>query len=176
MTKFTRGKKLAIIQAYDPELISQTEYANQMDVTRSQFQYWLKLYEMHGESAFTNGYTNFPASFKLDVLNHMAQSEASLMDTAALFKLSNYSVLHSWQKKMETGGLEALESKKKGRPSMKKDSNSSTKRSVVEGSVEALEERIKQLEMENEYLKKLNALVRNKEKSPNKTKRKPSGN
>ncbi len=55
---------------------------------------------------------------------------------------------------------------------MKKNSNSSTKRSV-EGSVEALEERIKQLEMENEYLKKLNALVRNKEKSPIRTKHKP---
>lgn len=53
--------------------------------------------------------------------------------------------------------------------------NSSTKRSVVERSVEALEERIKHLEMENEYLKKLNALVRNKEKSPNRTKHKPSG-
>ncbi|WP_281962540.1 transposase [Bacillus cereus group sp. BfR-BA-01538] len=35
-----------------------------------------------------------------------------------------------------------------------------------------LEARIKQLEMENEYLKKLNALVQNKEKSQNKTKRK----
>lgn len=172
MTKYTKDRKLAIIQGYDPDLLSQMEYANQMGVTKSQFQYWLKLYEMHGESTFTNGYTNYPASFKLDVLNHMAQSEASLMDTAALFNLPNFSILHSWQKKMETGGLEALEPKKKGRPSMKKESNSSTKRSVVE----ALEERIKQLEMENEYLKKLNALVRNKKKSPNKTKHKPSGN
>ena len=40
------------------------------------------------------------------------------------------------------------------------------------GSVEELEERIKQLEMENEYLKKLNALVQHKEKSPNRTKHK----
>ncbi len=176
MTKFTKDSKLAIIQGYDPDLISQTEYANQMGVTKSQFQYWLKLYEMHGQSAFINGYTNYPASFKLDVLNHMAQSDASLMDTAALFNLPDFSMLYSWQKKMETGGLEALEPKKKGRPSMKKDSNSSIKRSVVEGSDEALKERIKQLEMENEYLKKLNALVRNKEKSPNKTKHKSSGN
>ena len=98
------------------------------------------------------------------------------MDTAALFKLPDFSMLYSWQRKMETGGLEALEPNKKGRPSMKKNSNSSIKRSVVQGSVEALEERIKQLEMENEYLKKLNALVRNKEKSPNKTKHKRSGN
>ncbi|EOQ14289.1 hypothetical protein IKC_03629, partial [Bacillus cereus VD184] len=69
--------------------------------------------------------------------------------------------------------------------SMKKDSNKQLKQHLAEGSVEALEARIKQLEMENEYLKKLNALVQNneylkklnalvqnKEKSQNKTKRK----
>ncbi|MBG9580611.1 transposase, partial [Bacillus thuringiensis] len=61
-------------------------------------------------------------------------------------------------------------SKKKRRPSMKKDSNKQLKQPLAEGSVEALEARIKQLEMENEYLKKLNALVQNKEKSQNKTK------
>jgi transposase len=55
MTKFMKTRKLAIIQGYNPDLLSQTEYANEMDVNKSQFQYWLKLYEMHGESAFTNG-------------------------------------------------------------------------------------------------------------------------
>ena len=69
-------------------------------------------------------------------------------------------------------GIDALQSKKKGRPSMKKESNKQPKQAPVEGSIEALEARIKQLEMENEYLKKLNALVQNKEKSPNKTKHK----
>lgn len=55
---------------------------------------------------------------------------------------------------------------------MKKESNKQSKQAPVEGLVEALEERIKQLEMENEYLKKLNTLVQNKEKSLNKIKRK----
>lgn len=58
---------------------------------------------------------------------------------------------------------------------MKKDSNKQLKQALAEGSVEALEAleaRVQQLEMENEYLKKLNALVQNKEKSRNKTKRK----
>ena len=41
---------------------------------------------------------------------------------------------------------------------------------LAEGSSEALQVRIKQLEMKNEYLKKLNALVQVKEKSPKKTK------
>ena len=53
---------------------------------------------------------------------------------------------------------------------MKKELNKQPKQAPIEGSTEALQARIKQLEMENEYLKKLNALVQNKEKSLRKTK------
>ncbi|GIN63008.1 hypothetical protein J27TS8_30010 [Robertmurraya siralis] len=55
---------------------------------------------------------------------------------------------------------------------MKKEPNQQHKKTPVKGYTDALEARIKELEMENEYLKKLNALVQNKEKSPNKTMRK----
>ncbi len=170
MTKYTSNLKLSIIQGYNPEVISQKEYAKQIGITRAQFQYWLKLYELHGEEGLKNTYTNCPVSFKLDVLNYMVQSGASLMDTAALFKISSYTMVYDWQRKMEIGGLEALEPKQKGRPSVNKKSFNQPKQAPARESVEALEARIKQLEMENEYLKKLNALVQNKEKSPNKTK------
>ena len=46
------------------------------------------------------------------------------------------------------------------------------KQAPAEGSVEALQAEVRTFTMENAYLKKLNALVQNKEKSPNKTKRK----
>lgn len=55
---------------------------------------------------------------------------------------------------------------------MKKEPMKQSKQVPAEGYVEALEARIKQLEMENAYLKKLKALVQKKEKSPNKTKHK----
>ncbi|ARK28479.1 Transposase [Halalkalibacter krulwichiae] len=172
MSKYTPDKKLSIIHGFNSDTISQKEYAKEVGVTRAQFQYWLKLYELHGEEGFCNSYTNYPASFKLDVLNYMVQSGASLMDTAALFKISSYTMVYDWQKKLEISGVEALEPRYKGRPCMKEKSNKQPKTAPVRGSVEALEARIQQLEMENEYLKKLNALVQNKEKSPNKTKRK----
>ena len=76
----------------------------------------------------------------------------------------------------ETEGMDALESKKKGRLSMKKESINKQNKHQLKGLVEALQARIKQLEMENAYLKKLNALVQNKEKSPSKTKCKSSMN
>ena len=73
----------------------------------------------------------------------------------------------------ETEGLDALQSKKKGRPSMKNKNSKTTKNQVPsEGSIEALQAENERLRMENAYLKKLNALVQNKEKSPNKTKHK----
>lgn len=171
MAKYTGDLKLHIIQGYNSREISQTEYAKQIGVPRAQFQYWMKLYELHGEDGLKNPYTNCSVRFKLDVLNYMVQTGASLMDTAALFKISSYTMVYDWQKKMEIGGVEALEPSK-GRPTMKKKSSKQSKQAPAEGSVEALEARIKQLEMENDYLKKLNALVQNKKKSPNKTKHK----
>lgn len=53
---------------------------------------------------------------------------------------------------------------------MKKQGTKRSKNVPVEGSTEALQARIQQLEMENAYLKKLNALVQAKETSPKKTK------
>ena len=48
----------------------------------------------------------------------------------------------------------------------------SKKTAPVEGSVEALQAKIERLEMENVYLKKLNALVQMQEKFQAKSKRK----
>jgi transposase len=55
-----------------------------------------------------------------------------------------------------------------------KNKNNKTSNTQVpdEGSIEALQAENERLRMENAYLKKLNALVQNKEKSPNKTKHK----
>ena len=132
----------------------------------------MKQFENHGEKAFVKQYTSYTQQFKMDVLNFMTENGTSLDETAAIFNIPAPSTILAWKKQLETKGIDALQSKKKGRPSMKKDSTKQPKQTPAEGTVEALEARIKQLEMENEYLKKLNALVQNKEKSSSKTKRK----
>lgn len=170
MSKYTLENKINIILCYKKEGTSQIECAKRIGVTKAQFQYWIRLYDLHGEEGLQSAYTNYTLEFKLDVLNFMAQSGMSLMDTAAKFKIPSFSMLHQWKKKFELGGLDALEPKKKGRPSMKKVK--SKKQVPAEGSVEALQVELERLRMENAYLKKLNALVQNKEKSPNKTKHK----
>ena len=130
----------------------------------------MKQYEYNGVEAFNKQYTNYSSQFKLDVLNYMIEHGTSLNETAAIFGIAAPSTISVWKKQFETQGFDALQSKKKGRPSMKKETNKQSKQAPVEGSPEALQAEINRLRMENEYLKKLNALVQAKEKSPKKTK------
>lgn len=172
MAKFTTEDKLQAVQRFLNGNESSYELAKSLGTDNKAILKWVKQYEYNGVEAFVKSYTNYTQQFKLDVLNYMIEHGTSLMETAAIFNIAAPSTILVWKKQFETQGLDALQSKKKGRPSMKKDTKKQTKSTPLEGSVEALEARIKQLEMENEYLKKLNALVQNKEKSPNRTKRK----
>jgi transposase len=172
MSKFTYEEKLNIIKGYNENRMSQKEYAQINGVNKAQFQYWLLLYELHGDKAFKLAYTKYSAAFKLNVLIFKVQSGASLMDTAANFMLPSFAMVYDWSKKFELGGLDALEPKKKGRPSMGKGKQKNLSKQGKENETESLQQEVERLRMENAYLKKLNALVQNKDKSPNKTKHK----
>lgn len=170
MAKFTADEKLQAALRYLEGKESFREIAKSIGTDHKAIQNWVKQYEYHGVKAFVKRYTNFSAQFKLDVLNYMIEHGTSLLETAAIFNIATPSTIRSWRKQYETQGFDALQSKKKGRPSMKKEENKQPKKAPVEGSPEALQAEINRLRMENEYLKKLNALVQAKEKSPKKTK------
>ena len=170
MTKFTNAQKLEAISRYQNGSESIREIAQSIQATPYVVLNWVKQFEYHGLSAFEKSYTSYTPQFKMDVLNYMQENGVSSNEAAVIFKISSPGMIRNWRTQLEKGGLDALFSKKKGRPSMKKESTKQLKNVLVEGSTEALQARIKQLEMENEYLKKLNALVQAKEKSPKKTK------
>jgi transposase-like protein len=147
--------------------------AKEIGVHKRQVQFWVRKYEYHAQKAFCKSYTNYSLQYKLDVLKYMNDNGTSIFETSAIYNLPSDSTLRIWQHLFETQGMAALEPKKMGRPSMKnEDKKTSKKQAPVEGSIEALKAENDCLRMENAYLKKLNALVQNKQKSPNKTKRK----
>lgn len=173
LAKYTPDEKLEAVQRYLNGNDGYRSLAKILGMDPKLLHYWIKTYQYHGVEAFTKSYTNYPAAFKLDVLNYINDYGTSVRETAAIFNLSTPVLLLKWKKQMETEGMDALESKKRGRPSMKKENQKKTKRQQPkEDTVEALQEELERLRMENAYLKKLNALVQNKEKSQNKTKHK----
>ncbi|SFC43207.1 Transposase and inactivated derivatives [Bacillus sp. 491mf] len=173
MQKFSESEKLAAVQRYVDGNESCKAIANALGMDKSDLLLFIKRYEYHGVKAFIKNYTTYSMQYKLDVLNYMSEHRTSIRETTAIFNLSTTKMIRTWKKQFESGGIEALEPKEKGHPSMNKETNKQTKKLLpAEGSIEALQVELERLRMENAYLKKLNALVQNKEKSPNKTKHK----
>lgn len=172
MAKLTVEQRIQAVQRYVNGHESMSEIAKDIGVTIRIVSNMVRLYQKNGIEAFLKPYTNYSAEYKMSVLNYMNETGTSSIDAAALFNISSPGMILNWKKKFEIGGYDALVSKKKEQPTMKKDTKKTTKPTPAEGSVEELEARIKQLEMENAYLKKLNALVQLQEKLPTKSKRK----
>ena len=170
MAKMSAEQKLAAVERYLTSRESSRAVAAEFGISHRYLLTLTNQYQKNGVEAFVRRCTNYTKAFKLDVLNYMTEHGTSLNETAAIFKIAGASSVRNWKKQFEALGEDALQPKKKGHQSMKKQGTIQSKNVLVEGSTEALQARIQQLEMENAYLKKLNALVQAKEASPRKTK------
>jgi transposase len=169
MTKFTLEDKLWAINEYQKGQLSYKSIAKQLGTVKSTIQKWIANYQAYGEESLRKSYTNYSAAFKMKVLNYMNDTGASLLETAVKFRIPNPSTISVWRTIVEEEGVDALVSKKKGRPLMTREKKSNE---PTDQTKESLIEEVERLRMENAYLKKLNALVREQEKSRTNLKRK----
>jgi transposase-like protein len=130
---------------------------------------WVSRYHLHGSEGLKKPYTNYTVKFKMDVLKYMNETGASTRDASSVFNIPTSSTVWKWKQLFETGGIDALRAKKRGRTSMKKKSSQNQ---PIEESEETLRKENERLRMENAYLKKLHALIQEKESQQNKLKRK----
>lgn len=169
MTKYSLDSKLAAIYAYLDGVESYKDIAQKYNVNITMLKKWVAKFREHGMKAFQETYTNYSIEFKMDVLNYIANTGASTIEATSTFNIGSPSTVWNWQYLYDTHGMDALLPKKKEPHFMKKE----TKRNkILEGSEKALEVENERLRMENAYLKKLHALIQEKEKSQNKTKHK----
>ncbi|MFF2450275.1 IS3 family transposase [Neobacillus sp. NPDC058068] len=155
MVKFKAEDKLVAVQQYLEGVGSYASIGASIGTSENIVRTWVMQYEHHGEEAFKKSYTSYSAQFKLDVLNYMNDIGTSPNETATVFKISSPALIRKWRIQLETLGIDALESKKKGRPTMKKNTKNSK---PVEGSIEALQAELDRLRMENAYFKKVECL------------------
>ncbi|WP_342505848.1 IS3 family transposase [Sporosarcina sp. FSL K6-2383] len=172
MSKYTVEVKLQAVERYLTGNESYKVIAESIAADKSLVITWVKLFEAQDENGFKKSYTSYSVRFKLDVLNFMNETGASLRETASTFNISSPSIVYQWKQLLITKGLDALESKKKGRPSMKKEVKKVESKKTIssEGSVEALQAKIELLEMENAYFKKVERFSSGTRKITNKIK------
>ncbi|NKE08355.1 transposase, partial [Bacillus selenatarsenatis] len=161
--------KLRAVKEYENGKLSHQDIAKKLGTVKSTVETWVNLHQIHGEDSLRKSYTNYSAAFKMEVLKYMDENWASLNETAAKFNIPTPSTIRTWRRAVETEGVEALVPKKKGRPPMTKERK---KNKTTDQTNESLIQEVERLRMENAYLKKLNALVREQEKLPRNSKRK----
>jgi len=130
---------------------------------------WYQRYQQGGIEWLIDTNQKYSADFKRNAVEYLLANDVSLDKAAATLGIANETTLSIWKRKFLAEGAAALQDTQKGRPAkLPKKPDTKTDRPI--SKEEQYEARIKELEMENAYLKKLNALVSEREKSKKKTK------
>ena len=157
MTKYRIEERLEAIQAVETgESIASVSRKYKM--SRQVISQGLRQYQEHGKEGLTSHAYNWTAEQKYKVLEYMHENHLSCREAGIQFGISGSSTVWQWEQRYLEKGIMGLEDKKKGRkPRAPKPKLSKTREEKL------LEENL-YLRAENEYLKKLSALVAEREK------------
>ena len=163
MSKYDKQFKLKVVKEY-LKLGGLRRIANLYEINTSDIRKWALAYQAHGHSGLNSSYQRHSTRFKFQVLQYMAQHQISARPAAAHFGIGSMSSILQWQKLYNEGGLAALQGRSKGRPPMTKHSDIKELmvKPLKELSHEDLLRKAQYLEIENAYLKKLEALAQQK--------------
>ena len=153
MSKYSNEFKLKVVNAYLLGKGGAGAIANKYKVARTCVQQWVAQYELTG--SFTKPTRHFSGEFKLKVLNYQQEHHLSDLQTALIFGITNHGTICAWRKKYITGGTEALFQKQGRRSKM-------PKKSLIPNKPReewTKDEELAYLRMENDFLKKLTALI-----------------
>ncbi|MCA5006849.1 helix-turn-helix domain-containing protein [Sphingobacterium bovistauri] len=138
-------------------------------LSKSNLQFWLRLYEYYGEQGLRGvARKTFTIEEKNTIIQEYQQSSLSLMETCVKYRISNPSVLSTWNNKFQSNGFSGLQ-ETRGRPRKTTTINTMTKKTTIPGikssmsEVEKLTIEVEYLRAENDYLKKLEALAQSKQ-------------
>lgn len=164
MSKYSKEFKLAVIQHYLSGRGGFKTVGDQYGVKYAYVRKWVHAFKAHGQHSLNKTYAQYTSGFKLSVLQHMGQHQLSLNQAASHFNIPAPSTIGQWQRLYNEGGITALEPKPKGRPPMSKPSDIKALLAKPLSSLthEELLRKAQYLEVENAYLKKLEALAQQK--------------
>lgn len=168
MSKYSSEFKLRVVQYY-LKGYGYVETAKHFNIpSDTTVLMWVRKYQEHGSQGLVKNYTNYDGNFKKYVIEYMHNNHLSATEIAIKFNLGSFNRVLKWERIYYEEGPQALYEERRGRS--KNMSSKSRKKKLSKDTEKDLIAEVQQLRMENEYLKKLNALVQERIKRENKKK------
>ena len=164
MSKLTREDKIEIYERRkNGETIS--SLAKSFNIHESKIKYLIVLIKKHGYDILRNGKNRYYSrEFKLQTISRILVNNESINSVAIDVGLASSGLLHNWLSKFKENGYNVIEKKRGRKPeAMTKPKKRNDKALSEKDKIKQLEDEILYLKAENEYLKKLRALVQERE-------------
>jgi transposase len=169
MSKYSDEFKLKVVDYYLNNHGGYGATANYFDIPSfTTVKKWVKKYQEHGiRGILKNQKKSYSGEFKQNVIEYIHKTHLSYQETAIHFNIAGAEVINKWERIYYEEGPQALYQERRGK---KNNMSSKTRKKKNVNENEDLLEEVQRLRMENEYLKKLNALVQERIKRENKKK------
>lgn len=167
MKKFSIEEKKQAVQRAK-EGCSLAQVARETGISEQVIRRTLDHTDRHGWEALSKHRYNWTANEKLAVLRFMEENQWNFTETSVQFGIKSSSTIQGWAVRYQRYGMAGLEDKRRGRPKKWRPPDESMTRE------EQLEAENLYLRAENAYLKKLKALVAEREKQEEENKRRSS--
>ena len=163
MRKLTKEDKIEIYERRKKgETIS--SLAKNFNIRESNIKYLVDLIEKHGYDILRKDKNRVHSKdFKLQTINRILINHESIYSVAIDIGLPSSGILHNWLSKFKENGYNVVEKKKGRKPKSMTKPKKNDKILSEKEKIKQLEDEILYLKAENEYLKKLRALVQERE-------------
>ncbi|QYR66870.1 IS3 family transposase [Fusobacterium animalis] len=163
MSKLTREEKIEIFERRKMgETISSLTKA--FNIRESNIKYLIALIKKHGYNILREDKNRvYSKDFKLQAINRILINHESINSVAIDIGLTSSGILDNWLSKFKENGYNVVEKKKGRKPKAMTKPKENNKELSEKEKIKKLEEENLYLKAENEYLKKLRALVQERE-------------
>ena len=142
---------------------SVNESADKYLISKSQINRWLAVYKEHGLEGLDRKTHSYSAEFKQQVIEDMRENGLSFRQTAVKYNIGCHISIQKWERVYMETGVDGLRIENRGKACTEANALKGKRKKHIEKDLDVIAE-VQRLRMENEYLKKLYALVRIKEK------------
>jgi transposase len=162
MSKYSLSFKLQVVQHYLSGLEGQKATAKRFGIDHSAVRKWSVAWKLHGEAGLITRHFIYSPAFKESVILHMRERQMSVREACAKFTIPAFSSVCQWKRLYDEGGIEALTDNRRRKKTMPEISGNKSVLPSKDSLSSDEREELEQLRVEVAYLKKLQALLREK--------------